>query len=111
MTVHLFGATSSPGVDAFGPRKLASDYEHVSSKAAKFLWRHYYVDDGLISVSTTQETKSLIQRAVEICGKANLRYFSENNTGMVYLFLVYTISVLLHPMLLSHLLNRNSPLH
>ena len=33
MTVHLFGATSSPGVDVFGPRKLASDYEHVSSKA------------------------------------------------------------------------------
>ena len=80
MTVHLFGATSSPGVATFGLRKLASDYEHVSPKAAEFLRKDFYVDDGLISVSTTQEAKSLIQRAVEMCGKANLRLhkFSSN---------------------------------
>ncbi|XP_067945391.1 uncharacterized protein [Watersipora subatra] len=73
MTVHLFEASSSPGVAAFGLKKVAKDNQHISTDAAKFLYNDFYVDDGLMSVSNTEAAKALIRQAVEICRKANLR--------------------------------------
>ena len=48
MTVHLFGATSSPGCANFVLKKTAQDSEcKFGSAAADFLRNDFYVDDGL----------------------------------------------------------------
>ena len=73
MTVHLFGATSSPAVATFGLRKLADDHKDISHDAAEFLKNDFYVDDGVTSVATKEKAKSLIQEATEICNKGNVR--------------------------------------
>lgn len=73
MTVHLFGATSSPGVATFALRKLATQASVDKSKASKFIIRDFYVDDGITSVSSVPEAIQLVQDATELCASANLR--------------------------------------
>lgn len=73
MNVHLFGATSSPAVATFGLRHLADDHRSISIDAADFIKNDFYVDDGVTSVSSTQEAQELIRAATEICSKANIR--------------------------------------
>ena len=73
MTVHLFGATSSPGVATFGLRKLAKDHAEISPTASEFLLRDFYVDDGITSVDNIDTAKQLVKDARLICGKGNLR--------------------------------------
>ena len=46
MKVHLFGAASSPGCANYGLKHLAGQYEAEYPVAAKFINRHFYVDDG-----------------------------------------------------------------
>ncbi|XP_067949849.1 uncharacterized protein [Watersipora subatra] len=81
MTRHLFGATSSPGVATFALRKIAKEYEEEMPIASHFILEDFYVDDGITSVDTVEEAAILIQNAIEICGKANLRLhkFLTNN--------------------------------
>ena len=63
MTVHLFGATSSPGCANFALKTTANQYESVCGKeAADFVRKDFYVDDGLKSVAT-------IERAPGYCAK------------------------------------------
>ncbi|XP_067948721.1 uncharacterized protein [Watersipora subatra] len=73
MTVHLFGATSSPGVATFGLRKLANDHRSISDKAANFLIHDFYVDDGVTSIANQREAIQLIDSARKICSKGNIR--------------------------------------
>ena len=81
MNVHLFGAKSSPGVATFGLRKLADDHQDISAHATRFLKEDFYVDDGVTSVSTSQQAIKLIQDATKICAKGNVRLhkFQSNN--------------------------------
>ncbi|XP_067947248.1 uncharacterized protein [Watersipora subatra] len=85
MKVHLFGATSSPGVATYGLRRLASDYSKISSSAAEFIKKDFYVDDGLTSVETVEQAISLIHDARAICSKGNLRLhkFSSNSAEVL----------------------------
>lgn len=73
MTVHLFGATSSPGVATFALRKLASNALEEMPKAAEFITNNFYVDDGITSTATEEEAIALIRDATKLCGRANLR--------------------------------------
>ena len=74
MTVHLFGARSSPSCANFGMKQIALDYGHLySSAASSFLRDNFYVDDGLKSVSTVSEAVSLVQETRELCQCAGLR--------------------------------------
>jgi hypothetical protein len=73
MKVHIFGATSSPGVATFGLRKLAQDNIALSREAASFLNDNFYVDDGIISTENVQSAKDLISTTREMCSKGNLR--------------------------------------
>ena len=51
MTVHLFGATSSPGCANYALKaKQTCLKRSVEGLAADFLRRNFYVDDGLKSV-------------------------------------------------------------
>ena len=56
MTVHIFGATSSPGCANFGIKKLANDNEgNFSEDTLNNLRTQFYVDDGLYSAKTVEE--------------------------------------------------------
>lgn len=73
MTVHLFGATSSPAVATYGLRTLAETHKETYQDAARFIRHNFYVDDGIISVADADTAKSLIKDARELCAKGNLR--------------------------------------
>ena len=81
MKVHLFRATSSPGVATFGLQKVAEDYHNISTETTRFLKDDFYVDDWITSVSTLKKAKKWIKAATIICSKANIRLhkFTCNN--------------------------------
>ena len=81
MTVHLFGATSSPGCANFALKKTVQDSEcELGPAAADFLRNDFYVDDGLKSCATIEETNHLIKSVKEMCrrGGFNLQKFVSN---------------------------------
>ena len=66
MTVHLFGATSSLGCVNFGLKQVANDFEsEFGVDAANFLRNDFYVDDGLKSLPTVDETVDLIEASTK----------------------------------------------
>ena len=70
MTVHLFGATSSPGCAMFALRHAADDHEKECGKeAADFIRKNFYVDDGLKSTRSVAEAQALVLNSIEICKK------------------------------------------
>ena len=74
MTVHLFGATSSPGCSNFALKSTANDNEReIGSTAANFLREDFYVDDGLKSVPSVDEAVQLIKDATEMCKRGGFR--------------------------------------
>lgn len=74
MTVHLFGATSSPGCANFALKTTANQYEGVCRKeAADFVRKDFYVDDGLKSVALVDQAKSLISSTKSLCQKGGFR--------------------------------------
>ena len=86
MTVHLFGATSSPGCANFALKKAAEDSEsELGSAAAQFISRDFYVDDGLKSCATVSEAKDLITSVKQICkrGGFNLHKFVSNDKEVI----------------------------
>ena len=74
MTVHLFGATSSPGCANFALKTTADQYEETcGSKAADFVKRNFYVDDGLKSVQSMDQAKELIKNTKSLCQRGGFR--------------------------------------
>ena len=74
MTVHLFGATSSPGCAMFALRRTAQDHEEECGKeAADFVKRNFYVDDGLKSVETIEEAAALADNAIDMCKRGGFK--------------------------------------
>ncbi len=73
MTVHLFGASSSPGCANFAFKRLAADHEdEFGSAAADFMKNNFYVDDGLISLPSEDEAISLLHATKELCATGGL---------------------------------------
>ena len=61
MTVHLFGATSSPGCANFALKSTANDFEEeFGASAADFARKDFYIDYGLKSVPLVDETVKLV---------------------------------------------------
>lgn len=81
MKVHLFGASSSPGCANYGLKYLASQNEHEYPAAASFIRKHFYVDDGLISVESAKAAIELVKDTQAVCakGKLHLHKFVSNN--------------------------------
>ena len=68
MTVHLFGATLSPGCANFALKTTDDDYEgEHRMEAANFVRRNFYVDDGLKSVCTPANTVRLVENTRSLC--------------------------------------------
>lgn len=89
MTVHLFGAASSPGCATFGLRTLAAQkhdrHDDHSVKAAELVRHNFYVDDGLFSFDDPVEAAAVVREAVNICAKGNIRLhkFVSNNKDLL----------------------------
>ncbi|KAK3745254.1 hypothetical protein QZH41_010888, partial [Actinostola sp. cb2023] len=86
MTVHLFGATSSPGCANFALKQTANDYESEFGTATADLLRNdFYVDDGLKSVSTAEQAVKLVHDVREMCAKGgfNLHKFISNSKYVI----------------------------
>lgn len=86
MTVHLFGATSSPGCANLAFRTAADDgVNEFGVEAASFIKENFYVDDGLKSVSTACEAIELIKNSTEMCMKGGFRLhkFTSNSKEVV----------------------------
>ena len=82
MTVHLFGATSSSGCANIALKAFADDAElECGSRAADFVRKNFYVDDGLISLSTPSEAVNLVSNTQALCKKSgfHLHKFMSNN--------------------------------
>lgn len=70
MTVHLFGAVSSPGCANCALKRAADDgEEQFGIGAAKTVTRGFYVDDILRSVETEGKAIELIDNVKGICAK------------------------------------------
>ena len=86
MTVHLFGATSSPGCSNFTLKSTANDNEReIGSTAPNFLREDFYVDDGLKSVPSVDEAVQLIKDVKEMCkrGEFRLHKFTSNSKEVI----------------------------
>ncbi|XP_078382421.1 uncharacterized protein LOC144665122 [Oculina patagonica] len=74
MTVHLFGATSSPGCANFVLKSTANDFEkEFGTTAADFLRNDFYVDDGLKSVPSVDEAVKLVTDVKQMCNRGGFR--------------------------------------
>ena len=73
MTVHTFGATSSPAVATYGLRRIAKDNQQKSAEAADFICSNFYVDDGIVSVPNDAAAIKLIHDARDLCSTYNIR--------------------------------------
>ena len=99
MTVHLFGAISSPGCANFGMKKAADDgQEEFGSAAADFIYDDFYVDDGLTSLPTVHEAPGLLVKTQQICAKHGLRLhkFASNSKTLLMSIPAEDLSVNLH---------------
>ena len=85
MTVHLLGATSSPGCANFGLKRIATDNEaEFGPDVADFLRHDFYVD-GLKSLPDTSDAISLIDKSMAMCQKGGVKLckFVSNETEII----------------------------
>ena len=79
MTVHLFGAASSPGCANFALKHLARQHKIDYPLASAFVERNFYVDDGLVSVPSVDDAKKLITECQELCKRGGLHLHKFNS--------------------------------
>jgi hypothetical protein len=74
MSVHPFGATSSPSCAGFCLHKTADEFEsEFDPETIETIHRNFYVDDCLKSVSDTQKAIRLIQQLRDILMRRSFR--------------------------------------
>ena len=74
MTVHVFGAASSPACANFGLKKIAEhNAGEFGDEAAAFISDDFYVDDGLKSLPDAQSAIHLARTSTQLCKKGGLR--------------------------------------
>ncbi|XP_052819918.1 uncharacterized protein LOC128245732 [Mya arenaria] len=75
MRVHVFGNKPSPSVANFGLQKTAAISETEFGKDVKeFISQNFYVDDGLVSLPTVEQTVDLMKRTqAALLQNGNLR--------------------------------------
>ena len=74
MTVHPFGAVSSPSCSIFALRNTTNENEEeIGNAVANSLRRNFYVDDYLRSVGTEAEGKDQIDGHRKACAKGGFR--------------------------------------
>ena len=86
MTVHIFGAASSPSCSNFALRRTVDDCQgSFSEEALDTVRRNFYVDDCLRSVSSEEEAQSLATEVGALCatGGFYLTKYVSNKEGVL----------------------------
>lgn len=86
LSVHLFGAVSSPSVCNYALRKTEEDNSEDFSQSARCsVFRNFYVDDLLKSVATVEEALDLQQELVKLLAKGGFKLckFVTNKVGVL----------------------------
>ena len=86
MTVHLFGAMSSPGCVNFALKRTTDDFKELfGSEPAKFIKEDFYVDNGLKSVPSAVQASALIESTKSLLAKGgfNLHKFISNSKKVI----------------------------
>ena len=86
MTVHLFGAASSPSCSNYALKKTACDNEkEFGPVVARTIERNVYVEDCLKSVNTTTTAVKLIGDLRDSCAKGGFRLtkFTSNSHAVL----------------------------
>ena len=86
MTVHLFGASSSPSVANFALRKTADLAEAaIGVEVANVIRHNFYVDDCLTSVGSEKEAIDLVHGLIQGCqlGGFKIAKFCSNNMRLL----------------------------
>ena len=86
MTVHLFGAVSSPACANFALRQVVTDNkESYDEEVVKSVINNFYVDDVLKSVATPQKAIALIKGIKDLCnqGGFHLKDWVSNNDEVI----------------------------
>ncbi|XP_067943139.1 LOW QUALITY PROTEIN: uncharacterized protein [Watersipora subatra] len=88
MTVHLFGARSSPACATYGLRFLADNFRDAiphNTQSHHFIHHNFYVDDGLASVRNESEAVNLIKKSQALCqtGKLRLHKIASNSRAVL----------------------------
>ena len=74
MTVHLFGATSSPSCASYALRKTAEDNRGTASQiAVDTVLHNFYVDDCLKSVPTEDQAVEVVGDLKALCAKGGFQ--------------------------------------
>lgn len=74
MKVHVFGNVPSPAVTIYGLwRAIEDGAQKHGADTVKFGKRHFYVDDGLLSLPYEAEVIDLLQRTQASLAESNLR--------------------------------------
>lgn len=74
MKVHVFGNSPSPSIAIYGLRLAAKEGEREhGTDTRRFVERHFYVDDGLMSLPSDTEAISLLKRTQASLAESNLR--------------------------------------
>ena len=116
MNVYLFGNGPSPAVATFGLRKTAADGEkEFGEDAMKFVYRNFYVDDGLVSLPIAKQAIALVTATQAMLRTANLRLhkvvsnsievmeaFPVENKGKGYASWTYTVTACQHSVRLEY---------
>ncbi|KAM9828380.1 uncharacterized protein ACBT44_022570 [Syngnathus typhle] len=89
MKVHVFGNSPSPAVAIYCMRRAAVEGEEEHGQDAKqFIKRHFYVDDGLASTTTSEEAVEILTNAQNMLAQSNLKLhkIASNNHKVVKAF-------------------------
>lgn len=74
MNVHVFGNRPSPAVATYCLRQsVYQRHPDCNRDVEEFVERNFYVDDGLMSVPTTEEAISLLRKTRSVLAGSNLR--------------------------------------
>ena len=83
MTVHLFGAVSSPSCASFALRKTAEDNQSdFPAAVAQTVKENFYVDDCLKSMGSEEEASTMVKDLMSLCqrGFTLTKWISNNRT-------------------------------
>ena len=86
MTVHLFGATSSPSCASFCLKQVSKIcYDECSARTREIINKAFYVDDCLTSVPSHEETVEVIaelRRVLSRCGFNLTKWVSNSEVAL-----------------------------
>ena len=84
MTVHLFGAVSSPSCASFALRKTAEDNQSdFPAAVAQTVKENFYVDDCLKSMGSEEEASTMVKDLMSLCQRGGFtltKWISNNRT-------------------------------